>query len=293
VATLQPFYKQVQAHYDLSNDFFALFLDPSMTYSCGYFEPSDVSLEVAQRNKIDLALGKLDLKPGHRLLDIGCGWGAVVRRAVEHYGATAVGLTLSRNQYDLARERLADLSDRAEVRLQGWEEFDEPVDRIVSIGAFEHFREERFPAFFAMCHRLLPADGRMLLHSIVKRDLAELNALGLEITHEDVLFNKFILKTIFPGGQLRPAGVVRKYAEAGGFRVERVHSLRPHYARTLDAWAANLETAHDRAIALASAEVYDTYMRYLTGCARYFRSGHLDVIQFTCCKLDGRASAHG
>lgn len=297
MATLQPFYKQVQAHYDLSNDFFALFLDPSMTYSCAYFEPSDVSLEVAQRNKIDLALGKLDLKPGHRLLDIGCGWGAVVRRAVEHYGATAVGLTLSRNQYDLARERLADLGEHggggAEIRLQGWEEFEDPVDRIVSIGAFEHFREERYPAFFAMCHRLLPADGRMLLHSIVKRDLAELNALGLEVTHEDVLFNKFILKTIFPGGQLRPAAVVRRYAEAGGFRVERVHSLRPHYARTLDAWAANLETAHDRAVALASAEVYDTYMRYLTGCARYFRSGHLDVIQFTCCKLDGRASAHG
>jgi cyclopropane-fatty-acyl-phospholipid synthase len=284
VATLQPFYKQVQAHYDLSNDFFALFLDPSMTYSCAYFEPPDVSLEQAQRNKIDLALGKLDLKPGHRLLDIGCGWGAVVRRAVEHYGATAVGLTLSRNQHDLARERLAHLSDRAEIRLQGWEEFDEPVDRIVSIGAFEHFREERYPAFFATCHRLLPADGRMLLHSIVKRDLAELTALGLDITHEDVLFNKFILKAIFPGGQLRPAGVIRQYAEAGGFRIERVHPLGPNYARTLDAWAANLEAAREGAIALASEEVYDTYMRYLTGCARYFRSGHLDVIQFTCVK---------
>jgi cyclopropane-fatty-acyl-phospholipid synthase len=283
-ATLQPFYRQVQAHYDLSNDFFALFLDPSMTYSCAYFEPPEVSLEQAQRNKIDLALGKLDLKPGHRLLDVGCGWGAVVRRAVEHYGATAVGLTLSRNQCDLARERLADLGNRAEIRLQGWEEFDESVDRIVSIGAFEHFREERFTAFFEKCRRLLPADGRMLLHSIVKRDLAELNALGLEVTHEDVLFNKFILKTIFPGGQLRPAAVIRRYAEAGGFRVERVHSLRPHYARTLDAWAANLEATRERAVALASAEVYDTYMRYLTGCARYFRSGHLDVVQFTCCK---------
>jgi cyclopropane-fatty-acyl-phospholipid synthase len=281
---LQPFYKQVQAHYDLSNDFFALFLDPSMTYSCAYFEPPDVSLAQAQRNKIDLALGKLDLKPGQRLLDIGCGWGAAVRRAVEHYGVTAVGLTLSRAQHDLARERLADLGDKVEIRLQGWEEFDEPVDRIVSIGAFEHFREERFAAFFEKCRRLLPADGRLLLHTIVKRSLAEINALGLEVTHEDVLFNKFILKTIFPGGQLRPAEVVRKYAEAGGFRVERVHSLRPHYARTLDAWAVNLEAARERAVALTSPQVYDTYMHYLTGCARYFRSGHLDVIQFTCCR---------
>jgi len=281
---LQPFYKQVQAHYDLSNDFFALFLDPSMTYSCAYFEPPDVSLTQAQRNKIDLALGKLDLKPGQRLLDIGCGWGAAVRRGVEHYGVTAEGLTLSRAQHDLARERLADLGDKVEIRLQGWEEFDEPVDRIVSIGAFEHFREERFAAFFEKCRRLLPADGRLLLHTIVKRSLAEINALGLEVTHEDVLFNKFILKTIFPGGQLRPAEVVRKYAEAGEFRVERVHSLRPHYARTLDAWAANLEAARDRAVALTSQQVFDTYMHYLTGCARYFRSGHLDLIQFTCCR---------
>jgi cyclopropane-fatty-acyl-phospholipid synthase len=284
VPDLRPFYKQVQAHYDLSNDFFALFLDPSLTYSCAYFEPPDVSLEQAQRNKIDLALGKLDLKPGQRLLDIGCGWGATVRRAVEHYGVTAVGLTLSRNQHDLAGERLADLGGRAEVRLQGWEEFDEPVDRVVSIGAFEHFREERYPAFFDKCHRLLPADGRLLLHTIVKRSLAEVNALGLDVTHEDVLFNKFILKAIFPGGQLRPTDVVRRYAEAGGFRVDRVHPLSVNYARTLEAWAANLEAARDRAVAVASPEVYDTYMRYLTGCARYFRSGHLDVVQFTCCK---------
>src|SRR5262245_59367081 len=255
-----------------------------MTYSCAFFDPPELTLAEAQRAKIDLALGKCDLQPGKRLLDIGCGWGAVIRRAVESHGVRAVGLTLSANQCELARARLADLADRAEVRLQGWEEFDEPVDRIVSIGAFEHFREERFTAFFDMCRRLLPADGRLLLHTIVKRDLAELTALGLEITHEDVLFNKFILKTIFPGGQLRPAGVVRRYAEAGGFRVERVHSLREHYARTLDAWSANLSAARDRAVAVASAEVYDTYMRYLTGCARYFRSGHLDVIQFTCCK---------
>ena len=284
MATLQPFYRQVQAHYDLSNDFFAQFLDPSMTYSCAYFEPPDVSLEQAQQNKIDLTLGKLDLKPGQRLLDIGCGWGSTIRRAVERHGVTAVGLTLSRNQHDLARERLADLGNRVEIRLQGWEEFNEPVHRVVSVGAFEHFREERFTAFFARCHRLMPADGRLLLHTIVKRSLAEMDALGLEVTHEDVLFNKFILKTIFPGGQLRPAEVVRKYAEAGGFRVTRSQSLQMHYARTLDAWAANLEAARERAVSLTSPAVYDTYMRYLTGCAAYFRSGHLDVVQFTCCK---------
>ena len=281
---LQPFYKQVQAHYDLSNDFFALFLDPSLTYSCAYFNPPDLDLAAAQRAKIDLALGKCDLKPGQRLLDIGCGWGATIRRAVEGYGVRAGGLTLSEQQAAPARERLADLGDRAEVRLQGWEEFDEPVDRIVSIGAFEHFREERYTAFFAKCYRLLPADGRMLLHTIVKPSLAEINAKGLDVTHEDVLFNKFILKAIFPGGQLRPVETVKKYAEAAGFRVTRVHPLSTNYARTLEAWAANLEAARDRAVELTSDEVYETYMRYLTGCARYFRSGHLDVVQFTCCK---------
>lgn len=284
VTQLKPFYQQVQAHYDLSNDFFALFLDPSMTYSCAYFEPPGISLEQAQRAKIDLALGKLDLRPGQRLLDVGCGWGSTIRRAVEGHGVRAVGLTLSKEQRELAGARLADLGDRAEVRLQGWEEFDEPVDRIVSIGAFEHFREERYTAFFDKCHRVLPADGRMLLHTIVKPSLAEINAKGLDITHEDVLFNKFILKAIFPGGQLRPTDVVKRYAEAAGFRVERVHPLGVNYAFTLDAWAVNLEAARERAVELTSEQVYDTYMHYLTGCARYFRSGHLNVVQFTCCK---------
>jgi cyclopropane-fatty-acyl-phospholipid synthase len=151
MSQLTPNYRQVQAHYDLSDDFFALFLDPSMTYSCAYFEREEMTLAEAQLAKIDLSLGKCDLRPGMRLLDIGCGWGAVIRRAAERYGVHAIGLTLSKNQHERASKMLADAppsAGRAEVRLQGWEEFDEPVDRIVSIGAFEHFRRERYPAFF-------------------------------------------------------------------------------------------------------------------------------------------------
>lgn len=279
---LRPFHEDVRAHYDLSNEFFALFLDPSMTYSCAYFERPDMTLAEAQRAKIDLTLGKCDLRPGMRLLDVGCGWGAVLRRAVEGYGVSAVGLTLSRNQHDLARTRLADLGGRAEVRLQGWEEFDEPVDRIVSIGAFEHFREERYAAFFDRCHRLLPADGRLVLHSIVWADAETLR--GAETGPEEVAFIKFLLRKIFPGGQLRPIPKIAGYAEAAGFRVTRVHPLGPNYALTLDAWAANLAAARDRAVALTSPEVYDDYMRYLTGCADYFRRRLLEVAQFTCEK---------
>src|SRR6476661_1202911 len=137
--SLKPHFEDVQAHYDLSDDFFALFLDPTRTYSCAYFEREDMTLEEAQRAKVDLALGKLGLEPGMTLLDIGCGWGGALERAIEKFDVNVIGITLSKAQSDWARARLAKLdSNRSiEIRLQGWEEFDEPVDRIVSIGAFE------------------------------------------------------------------------------------------------------------------------------------------------------------
>jgi len=285
-STLRPFFEEVQSHYDLSDEFFALFLDPSMTYSCAYFEREAMTLEEAQQAKIDLSLGKCDLRPGLRLLDIGCGWGATAIRAAQQYGVDVVGLTLSRNQHAVAMARAAERGLRSvEFRLQGWEEFDEPVDRIVSIGAFEHFRIARYPAFFERCRTVLrgPAatPGRMLLHSIVLGDEKTLEPGQTLVTHEHVLFAKFIQKEIFPGGQLAPASLVERHARRGGFQVLRIHSLRPHYARTLDCWAQNLRTAQEQAIAMAGREVYDRYMHYLTGCAHYFRTGHLDVCQFT------------
>jgi cyclopropane-fatty-acyl-phospholipid synthase len=285
MAKLEPFYGDVQAHYDLSNDFFALFLDETMTYSCAYFEREDMTLSEAQLAKIDLSLGKCDLRPGLRLLDIGCGWGATLRRAAERCGTHGIGLTLSKNQLALATERLKKLPAAAgtvELRLCGWEEFEEPVDRILSIGAFEHFRAERYPAFFEKCFRLLPKNnGRMMLHTILVPDENERRAKGIEMTHENVLFGKFIRKYIFPGGQLCPAATVIKHAMAAGFRVERTQSLQLHYARTLDLWAERLTAARERAIAITSQGVFDMYMHYLTGCAAHFRSGHIDVMQFT------------
>ena len=287
---LTPFFEDVQSHYDSSNEFFFLFLDPWRVYSCAYFEREDMSLAEAQLAKIDLSLGKLNLKPGMRLLDIGCGWGGCCRRAAEKYGARAIGLTLSHNQLAYVSKSLAhlapdqNLGDRAgtvEIRLQGWEEFHEPVDRIVSIGAFEHFRRERYPAFFSRCRSLLPAEGRMLLHSIVWSNDAELAERNLPIEHEHVLFGKFIRKEIFPGGELCRGEEIVQHATAAGFRVTRIQSLRPHYARTLTLWADTLQERKAEAVALAGETVYERYMKYMRGCAKYFALGYLDVRQFT------------
>jgi cyclopropane-fatty-acyl-phospholipid synthase len=290
MANLSPFYSDVQAHYDLSDDFFALFLDPSRTYSCAYFERDDMTLAEAQQAKVDLALGKCDLRPGMTLLDIGCGWGSTMLRAMEKYDVNVIGLTLSRNQFErdqqLLREHAGNL--RAEVRLQGWEEFNEPVDRIVSIGAFEHFRYERYTQFFDRCHSILPDDGRMLLHTIVRYNRHLIRERGLPLKREQLMFLRFIAEEIFPGGELPEPDHVVQYAEGGGFVVERIHPLQPHYARTLDAWAGALREHRDEAIEITSQATYDTYIKYLTGCADYFRRGYIDVMQFSLAKGTAR-----
>lgn len=283
---LKPHFDDVQAHYDLSDDFFALFLDPSRTYSCAYFERDDMTLEEAQLAKIDLALGKLGLKPGMTLLDVGCGWGATMMRALERYDVNVVGLTLSRNQAAHVQQ-LFDESDSLRgkrVLLAGWEEFDEPVDRIVSIGAFEHFGPDRYDDFFRFAHRLLPDDGVMLLHTITGMNPRYAHERGIPLTFELAKFIKFILTEIFPGGRLPTIEMVEEHAERAAFTLTRRQSLQLHYARTLDIWASNLEAHRDEAIRTQSQEVYDRYMRYLTGCANLFRKGYTDVNQFTLQK---------
>ncbi|MGU3433980.1 cyclopropane mycolic acid synthase family methyltransferase [Actinomycetes bacterium M1A6_2h] len=283
---LKPFFRNVQSHYDLSDDFYALFLDPTWTYSCAYFERPDATLEEAQFAKIDLALDKLGLQPGMTLLDVGCGWGTAMIRARERFDVNVVGLTLSEHQHARVQQRLRDLPGRrrAEVRLQGWEEFDEPVDRIVSIGAFEHFRRARHIPFFEMAYRILPPDGVMLLHTIVGFDLNDLKAMSIPVDKRDALFLRFIIREIFPGGELERPSVVSERAEAVGFTVTRVQSLQQHYAKTLEMWTANLEARKDEALAIAGDEVYERYIKYLSGCAAQFRRGTIDVDQFTLAK---------
>jgi cyclopropane-fatty-acyl-phospholipid synthase len=279
--------EEVQFHYDISNDFFKLWQDPNQVYSCAYFERDDMTLEEAQLAKIDLSLGKLGLQPGMTLVDIGCGWGATIMRAVEKYDVNVIGLTLSENQ----KQHIEDFwfansksSRHMEVRLQPWEEFDEPVDRIVSIGAFEHFGFNKYDDYFKKTFNLMPDDGVQLLHTIVIPSDEEIKERKLPLTMSRVRFIKFIMDEIYPGGRLPLVAQVEAHAVKAGYNVTRKQALRPHYTKTLDTWAANLESNKDEAIAITSEQIYERFLKYLTGCADLFRLGYTDVVQFTCEK---------
>ena len=283
---MKPYYEESQSIYDVSDEFFALFLDPTMAYTCAYFERDDMTLEEAQIAKFDLALGKLNLEPGMTLLDIGCGWGEALKRAVEKFDVNVIGITLSRNQFEYSKKKLSGLStDRnIEVRLQGWEEFEDKVDRIVTIGAFEAFKMERYAAFFDRAYNILPDDGRMLLHTILAYTQKQLHERGVSLTMRDIHFARFIGTEIFPGGQLPAQEDIFTFSQEAGFSLERVQLLREHYARTLNLWAAKLEANKQQAIKMQSEEVYEKYMHYLTGCENFFRKGTTNVGQFTLVK---------
>jgi cyclopropane-fatty-acyl-phospholipid synthase len=285
---LKPNVDHIRSHYDRSNEFFKLWLDPSTTYSCAYFERDDMTLQEAQLAKIDLALGKLGLQPGMTLLDIGCGWGSTMRRAIEKYDVNVIGLTLSENQLAHNKQKFAEMDSARgkDVRLHGWEEFDEPVDRIVSLGAFEHFADgvgtfERYADFFKMCYNVLPDDGVMLLHSIVVPTAEEGEQMGLKRNMSLMRFISFIRKEIYPGGRLPTIPVVDEYATAAGFDITRHHMIGHNYVRTLDTWAKGLEAHKDEAIELKGEGEYNTFMKYLTGCRELFRDGYTNVCQFT------------
>lgn len=273
----------VRAHYDLSNEFFALFQDPTRTYSCAYFPREGMTLQEAQLAKLDLTLDKLGLRPGMTLLDIGCGWGSALKRAVERYDVNVVGLTLSRNQHAYCQQVLDGIDSRRSRRalLCDWSEFTEPVDRIVTIEALEHFGFHRYDEFFKFAYTSLPRGGVMLLHSITGLHGRQVIERGLPLTIEVAKFIRFIVTEIFPGGRLPMIETIEEHSAKVGFRVTRVQSLQTDFARTLDLWAQALQARRDEAIRIQSEEVYERYVRYLTGCARAFRAGYIDCNQFT------------
>jgi cyclopropane-fatty-acyl-phospholipid synthase len=245
-----------------------------------------MTLQEAQIAKIDLALGKLGLKPGMTLLDVGCGWASVMKRAVEKHDVNVIGLTLSKNQRALGQQILdqIDTSRSRQVKLLGWEEFEEPVDRIVSIEAFEAFPKSRYKAFFDLCYRIMPSDGRMVLQTIMGHPLKRWPEMGIPITMSDLRFMRFIAAEIFPGGSVPSDEDVVEYSASAGFSVEKLQKITDDYVRTLDIWSQKLEAAHDEAVAVTSTEVYDRYMRYLTGCSDFFQRNICEVGQFTLVK---------
>ena len=283
---MRPHFEEIQAHYDISDDFFGLFQDPSRTYSCAFFQREDMTLEEAQMVKLDLALDKLGLQPGMTLLDVGCGWGSAMKRAIEKYDVNVIGLTLSKNQCVFSQRELdqIDTNRSHQVFLRGWEEFDEPVDRIVSIEAFEAFPKERYAAFFETAHRILPSDGRMVLQTIMGHPLKRWPEMGIPITMTDLKFMRFVAREIFPGGSVPGKDDVVEFSRNAGFSLRDLQFLNEHYVRTLDTWAVNLEARRDDAIAATSNEVYERYMHYLTGCSDFFRRGISEVGQFTLVK---------
>jgi cyclopropane-fatty-acyl-phospholipid synthase len=279
-------YDDIQHHYDLSNDFFALFLDPTRTYSCGYFQRDDMTLEEAQLAKVDLNLDKLDLKPGMTLLDVGCGWGSTMKRALEKYDVNVIGLTLSKNQQAYCEQLLANVDTKRshQVFLRGWEQFSEPVDRIVSIEAFEHFGFEKYDEYFKNAFDIMPDDGRMTIQSSTGYTPDNLIGRGKPFNIEGARFIVFVCREIFPGGRIPTEEMMVEHGEKGGFIVPECLSLRPHYIKTLKFWADALEANRERAIEVTSEEVYDRYMKFFRGTHHFFGMDMVDVNLVTYLK---------
>lgn len=268
-------------HYDVSNDFYRLWLDGQMVYSCAYFRHQDDSLEQAQIQKLDHILGKLHLQPGQRLLDIGCGWGALVLRAAQHYGVRAVGITLSRNQLDLARQRVAaaGLADRVEVRLQDYRDVSETFDRIASVGMFEHVGLKSLRGYFGKIRQLLAEDGICLNHGITSTDP--------DSAESPFGGGDFINRYVFPNGELPHIGFLLKEMTAAGLEATDVENLRRHYALTARHWSRRFEK-HDADIkALIGEKRYRIWRAYLAGCAYGFEHDWVSLHQVLAVKGGG------
>ncbi len=275
----------VTYHYDVSNDLYSLFLDRRLVYSCAYFRAPDEALDEAQERKLDYICRKLRLRPGQRLLDIGCGWGGLVMHAAGRYAVDATGITLSQPQADLANERIAEAGqgDRCRVLVRDYRQVDEPekYDALVSVGMFEHVGAGTLPLYFAQAWRLLRPGGVFLNHGIANRA-------GGRPQHGPSFSNTYV----FPDGELVPINVTLRAAEESGFEVRDVESLREHYALTLRHWVRRLEAHHDQALQFVDEPTYRVWRLFMSGSAHGFRRGSIDVYQALLVKPDGQGHSN-
>ena len=249
-----------------------------MVYSCAYFENGDEDLATAQIKKIDHILTKIQVQPGNRLLDIGCGWGALVLRAAEKFGARCIGITLSERQYELARERVsqAGLSDRVEIRLEDYRDVKGNFERITSVGMFEHVGLPHLAEYFTKMRSLLADDGIAMNHGITSTDP--------ESGETPFGGGQFIHKYVFPHGELPHIGLVLKTMQEGGLEALDIENLRHHYARTCSMWAENFENNTDKIQTLTDDKHYRIWRIYLAGCAYAFALDRMALFQVVCVK---------
>jgi cyclopropane-fatty-acyl-phospholipid synthase len=277
--------RRVRDHYDAGDDFFALWLDAQRVYSCAYFSELDMTLEQAQQAKLELICRKLHLAPGQRLLDVGCGWGALLRWAAMHHGVRALGITLSRNQHAHVQQSIVDagLGGRVEVRLMDYRDLphSERFDRIASVGMFEHVGRAQLVPYFRHLQHLLRPGGLLLNHGIA--------AGGIGLAQLGAGMGDFIERHIFPGGELVHVSEAAHAMAAGGLELVDAENLRPHYARTLWHWSARLEQQLVQARALTSEATVRAYRLYLAGSAMCFERGWLSLYQLLAARPDSDA----
>jgi len=270
--------ESIQHHYDVSNEFYKTWLDEQMVYSCGYFRTAEDSLEQAQLNKIDHILNKIRVQPGQRLLDIGCGWGALVLRAARKYGAKCVGITLSQRQFELAKERVkqAGLEDSIEIRLQDYRDVNEKFDRVTSVGMFEHVGLKNLGLYFRKIHDLLEDNGIAMNHGITS---SVATSGGTPYGGGD-----FIDKYVFPNGELPHIGLALQEISNAGLEATDVENLRLHYAKTLWEWSKRFEANLSALREMVGEKRFRVWRVYMPGCAYAFEQNWVALHQIVVCK---------
>lgn len=268
----------IHFHYDVSNEFYALWLDRAMVYSCAYFETAETDLDAAQQAKLDHVCRKLLLQPGDQFLDIGCGWGALLIHAARRYGVRGHGVTLSPQQLQVARARIAEagLEDRVSVELQDYRDLpgESTYDKIASIGMFEHVGLKNLPRYFSIVHRLLKPHGLFLNHGITHDSEGWQKSMSTE----------FINRYVFPDGQLDNISNIQHAMERAKFEIADVEALRPHYAMTLRHWVARLERNHAQALQFVNEATYRVWRLYMAACALEFERGGVGIHQVLAAK---------